>query len=172
MICVRIFKIYSKCPNYSTESVENILHCFNTILASWSIHCLFFFFSILLQWVLVVIPGLFIVVHGLSCLTACGILVPWPEIKPVSPALYGGFLTAEPPGKSLLPVFYCESVQAQAWNNVSNGLPRLEMRSKCRSGNHVGPGCSLCAIFSISLAPSPHLVSPHGFVASLAPGLQ
>ena len=30
---------------------------------------------------------------------ACGILVPRPEIKPVSPALEGGFLTTGPPGK-------------------------------------------------------------------------
>ena len=120
MICVRIFKIYSKCPNYSTESVENILHCFNTILASWSIHCLFFFFNFAAVG-LSCIPGFFVVACGLSCLTACGILVPWPEIKPVSPALYGGFLTTEPPGKSLLPAFYCERVQAQAWNGCVKG---------------------------------------------------
>ena len=30
---------------------------------------------------------------------ACGILVPGPEIKPMSPALQGGFLTTGPPGK-------------------------------------------------------------------------
>ena len=32
---------------------------------------------------------------------ACGVLVPWPGIEPVSPALQGGFLTTGPPGKSL-----------------------------------------------------------------------
>ena len=37
----------------------------------------------------------------LSCPVACGILVPWPGIKPVSPALEGRFLTTGPPGKSL-----------------------------------------------------------------------
>ena len=37
---------------------------------------------------------------GLICPTACGILVPRPEIKPVSSALEGGFLTSGPPGKS------------------------------------------------------------------------
>ena len=31
----------------------------------------------------------------------CGILVPWPGIKPTSPALEGRFLTTGPPGKSL-----------------------------------------------------------------------
>jgi len=38
--------------------------------------------------------------HGLSYSGACGILVPRPGIKPVSPALQGGFLTTGPPGKS------------------------------------------------------------------------
>ena len=38
---------------------------------------------------------------GLSCPIACGILVPLPGIKPLSPALEGGFLTIGPPGKSL-----------------------------------------------------------------------
>ena len=43
--------------------------------------------------------------HGLSCPTACGILAPQPGIKPMSPALEGGFLTSGPPGKSLLIAF-------------------------------------------------------------------
>ena len=38
---------------------------------------------------------------GLSFSNACGILVPWPGIKPTSPASEGGFLTTGPPGKSL-----------------------------------------------------------------------
>ena len=37
-----------------------------------------------------------------GCATACGILVPRPEIEPMSPALQGGFLTTESPGKSLI----------------------------------------------------------------------
>ena len=41
------------------------------------------------------------VVPGLSCLGARGILDSSPEIKPVSPALAGEFLTTGPPGKSL-----------------------------------------------------------------------
>ena len=36
-----------------------------------------------------------------SCPVAFGILVPRPGIKPVPPALEGGFLTTGPPGKSL-----------------------------------------------------------------------
>ena len=36
-----------------------------------------------------------------SCCTACGILVPWPGIEPMSPALQGGFLTTGPPGRQM-----------------------------------------------------------------------
>ena len=46
--------------------------------------------------------GPVVVVHGLSCPVACGILVPRPGIEPLSPSLEGGFLTSGPPGKSLL----------------------------------------------------------------------
>ena len=41
-----------------------------------------------------------VVAQALSCPEACRILVPGPEIQPVSPALAGKFLTTEPPGKS------------------------------------------------------------------------
>ena len=40
------------------------------------------------------------VVRGLSCPTACGILVPWPGTEPPSSALEDGFFTTGPPGKS------------------------------------------------------------------------
>ena len=46
-----------------------------------------------------------VVVRGLSCPVACGILVPRTRIKPVSLALEGGFLTTGPPGKSQSPYF-------------------------------------------------------------------
>ena len=42
----------------------------------------------------------FVAAHELTCSRAHGILVPWPGIKPMSPALEGRFLTTEPPGKS------------------------------------------------------------------------
>ena len=60
-----------------------------------------------------------VVAHELSCSTACG-------IKPVSPALAGGFLTTAPPGKSVfrfpcgpiwpysLPPPSCEVTQASS----------------------------------------------------------
>ena len=34
-------------------------------------------------------------------LEACGILPPWPGIKPTPPEMEGEVLTTEPPGKSL-----------------------------------------------------------------------
>ena len=42
-----------------------------------------------------------IAVLRLSCPRACGILVPWPEIKLMSLALESGFLTTGPLGKPL-----------------------------------------------------------------------
>ena len=42
-----------------------------------------------------------VVAHRLSCFEVCGILVPQSGIKPASPVLEGGFLTAGPQGKSL-----------------------------------------------------------------------
>ena len=44
--------------------------------------------------------------HGLSFPTACGILVPQPEIKFMSPALEGGFSTTGPLGKSRFHLSY------------------------------------------------------------------
>ena len=41
-----------------------------------------------------------VVVCGLSCPAACGILVPGPGIEPTSPAAESGFFTTGPPGKS------------------------------------------------------------------------
>ena len=46
--------------------------------------------------------GSVVVVHGLSCSLAHGILVPRPGIESASLALGGRFLTTGPPGESLL----------------------------------------------------------------------
>ena len=40
-----------------------------------------------------------VVAHRFSCPAACGILIPPTRLKPVSPVLEGGFLTAGAPGK-------------------------------------------------------------------------
>ena len=50
----------------------------------------------------------FVVACRLSCLAACGILVPRPQVEPVSPALEWRFLATGPPGKS--PAHYCFSL--------------------------------------------------------------
>ena len=77
--------------------------------------CLFLFiYYFWLCWVftaayklsLIVASGLLIevvsliAVHRLNCAKECGILVPSPGIKLVSPASTGGFLTTGPSGKS------------------------------------------------------------------------
>ena len=49
--------------------------------------------------------GSVVVVHGLSCSSARGILVPQPGIKPVSLALTGRFLTNRSPVKSYNKLF-------------------------------------------------------------------
>ena len=51
--------------------------------------------ELLLSWM-----NSLVVVCGLSCSVACGILVPGPEMEPVSPALQGRFVATRPPGKS------------------------------------------------------------------------
>ena len=58
-----------------------------------------------LQWILLLqlvgsrARASIVVAHRFSCPVSCGILVPNPGIEPMSPALAGGFLTTEPPGK-------------------------------------------------------------------------
>ena len=47
--------------------------------------------------------------RGISCSEAPGILIPWPGIEPMSPALEVKFLTTGPPGKSPKQLFDLES---------------------------------------------------------------
>ena len=66
------------CPSFQwTPSPQLMLWAFTIIIPCLS---LIFFFSLWLRWV-------FIVSQGLSSPVACGILVPWPGIKPRPPAL-------------------------------------------------------------------------------------
>ena len=66
-------------------------HLFNLVVSGLS-------FSI---WGLHWCAGSAVAVCGLSCPAASGILVPWPGIKPVSPAFQGRLLTTAPPEKFL-----------------------------------------------------------------------
>ena len=52
-----------------------------------------------LCWVVVAAQTSLIVMCGLSCSAACGIVVPQPGTQPMSPALKGGFFSTESPGK-------------------------------------------------------------------------
>ena len=47
-----------------------------------------------------------VVAHEHGCPAACGILVPQPGLKRISPALGGRFFTTGPPGKSLLRLLF------------------------------------------------------------------
>ena len=61
---------------------------------TWDLHCIM---QDLLFW----LSDSLVVVQGLSCFAASGILVPQSGTEPASPALWDGFLTAGSPGKSL-----------------------------------------------------------------------
>ena len=64
-----------------------------------------------------------VVVRGLSCPMACGILVPWPGIEPMSPALQSRLLISGPPGKSpSQPVF-------KVWYTAASGNGHLLVKA-------------------------------------------
>ena len=69
-----------------------------------------------------VCTGLVLATHGLSCPTACEILVFPPGIKPASPAFEGGFLSTGPPGKShylfLIYIIFAISRILYKWNHI------------------------------------------------------
>ena len=62
----------------------------------------------------------------LGCPVACGILVPWPGIKPTSPALEGRFLITGHRGSPSLFFYVCRSRIRQAW--VWTPLPPLTVQ--------------------------------------------
>ena len=64
--------------------------------------------------------GSVLVMNWLRCPTRCGILVPWPGIEPMSPALEGEFSTREPPGKS--PCFLSMTLTSHAQKRGSQHL--------------------------------------------------
>ena len=83
--------------------------------------------------------GSVIVVHGLSRPTASGILIPWPGIKPVFPALADRFLTTWPPRKSLLSGIY-SCMHTNRWNIYKNQAPGIRHWAKwdpCPRGSHM-----------------------------------
>ena len=70
-----------------------------------------------------------VVEHGLSCPSACGILLPQPGIECAFPALQGGVLTTGPPGKrpgSCLTRFLLSFLK----KSISLPLPNLSSLSR------------------------------------------
>ena len=98
--------VYLLCPGL-TLSFEKTLNTYTSprflqklfiYLAASGLGCIMWYLSLEGTDFLVVVPGL-------SCSAACGILVPRSGIEPMSPALQGRFLTTGPPVKSLSPGF-------------------------------------------------------------------
>ena len=83
------------------------------------------------HWVLVFNMGASLVaIHELTGPLACEILVPQPGIEPVSPALQGRFVTAGPPGKTLLGNLNGEGVErrreeGQGWKESVEVVQRV-----------------------------------------------
>ena len=86
-----------------TRAMGRIIFPMPFTLASWDLNSLLFLniYLFRLCWVLVALCRIFVVFAalGLSCFLGCGISVPWPLIKPTSPAPQEGFLTTGPPRK-------------------------------------------------------------------------
>ena len=116
------------CDQYWAEYLKETL-CVSPQFFLWAAFlCLLFFFFLIifkvfiylfkfwLHEVFVAAHGLcvvahglsFAVPHGLSCSSACGILVPQPGIEFTCSALDGKFLTTGPPGKSLFTILLLE----------------------------------------------------------------
>ena len=76
-----------------------------------------------------------VVARGLSCsAVSCGVLVPQPGVKPMSPALQGGFLTSGPPEKSSFYLFYFIVLAAPLSMWDLNSVTGDQTRAPC-SGN-------------------------------------
>ena len=107
-----------------------LLRLINTI--SVKIAC-FPFYSFWLRWVFVAVfrlsrvaasrgtQGSVVVAHGLWLLQACGILVPQPEIKLMSPALAGGFLTTGSPGRVQCVFLIIEEISENLLPEITEG---------------------------------------------------
>ena len=81
---------------------------------------------------------------GLRCPVACGILVPWPGIKPASPTLHGGFLTTEPPGEPLIGLFWTMESFLNQHLRLKLDLRNSEKRASLTEENpgaRSPPGC-------------------------------
>ena len=94
------------CDFWGTSSKESstlLVLLFKSLVFHYCCICLFILAALGLRCSLQAphcdIQASLAVVRGLSCHTACGILVPRPGIEPAFPALEGRFLTTGPQGK-------------------------------------------------------------------------
>ena len=88
------------------------------------------------------------VVCELNCSVACGILVPWPGIEPVSPALQGVSSTTGHQGNPLISLLIMSSrgeivlrTNSKSENEMESGLPELLaplMNSDLSTKHHCG----------------------------------
>ena len=73
---------------------------------------------------------------GLCCSEACEILVSQPEIKLISPALEGGFLTTGPPGKSFKYILeWGKTNNYNSWRDKTF-LPTISLYFSCNLFSH------------------------------------
>ena len=140
-------------------------HFFSSVSLPFSLFLFFFFFWKIFIWVhqvLVVAHGIFVVDVGsfdvarrLSCCIACGISLPWPGIKPMSPAFEGKFLTIGSQGKSHISEFYryCNCLQREkanclmTWLQPCHKMLHLEPILKgCPYEPWVTPGFLACRV--------------------------
>ena len=70
----------------------------------------------------------------LSCPVACGILVPQPGIKPMSPALEGGFLITGPPGESQEYFLHMRKLRLREVKRLGQGHPTSQQQGGLEFG--------------------------------------
>ena len=115
------------------------------------------------SWLFSLVRGLQWLWLRLSCSAACGILVPWPGIEPLSPALQVRFFTTGPPGKSKnLTIFFCciklfvglslsIKIKPKFWKSAQGGSLCSDPTVPCTSSLKPTPLPSTCSLCSVEL---------------------
>ena len=114
-----------------------------------------------------------VMVRGLSCCVACGLLVPWAGMEPESPALEGGALTTGPPGKSPSWLFHlplAPPLSGCPWN----GRPAHLVPGPLGSLVPFAPlnMSATCLWWTASALPTPSLVLHPAILAPQLPSLR
>ena len=88
--------------------------------------------------------GLLVAARGLRCSKTCGILVPGPGIEFTSPALEGGFLTTELPGKPQVKMSWGHPdhldgfhIQRQMSSQETEKKTQIQRRRPCEDGQRL-----------------------------------